>query len=391
MNRRKCRLMPEKIFFIIAGINVLIMLVLLLESHGAKIQLMTYGESLFCDFWLHINALLEYESIYLYSYALYPPFAYLLLLPFSKCVEFIEVPAGNSGFGILILIIFLFIFWTMFVLCVHKAYKPVSAIYQNVLPFIFLFSYPFWGCAFERGNPVIYAMIFLMIGLLLRNSNNKLAKQIGLLCVAISAAIKIYPALFGLLWLAEKRYKEAVTLVIYGVICFFLPFCFFDGFRGIENFVRNFIIYMEKDVYSQTSILGNCVLLFGKDTGVLVGKIIVFIWVLWVVYYVFSEGVTWRSLAMLTSTQTIVIAESYVYTYVFIAIPCIYFLNEVNRKKHASRMDYVYAILFAFVFTLPPLVNIPCGVLIGIYFSWIAILLLISAEKVRRIVFQSKS
>ena len=38
-------------------------------------------------------------------------------------------------------------------------------------------------------------------------------------------------------------------------------------------------------------------------------------------------GGGWKTIALLTSTHTILLAESYVYTYVFIAIPCVLFLN----------------------------------------------------------------
>lgn len=386
LNMRKQYITPENLFFLVSFFGIVIMGVLMFLSGGEVMYSMGYGESLFCDFWGHMHRILDSGSLYgnqADADAIFPPLAYCFLFLFSKCVEHRagQTDIAITGYGILVYAIYLLIFMTAFVQIIHYGYKTDKKALKVILPFIFLFSYPFWGCAFERGNPVIYAMLFLYMGIVLRNHSNKVMREISLICVAISAGFKIYPALFGLLWLAEKRYKEAARLLIYGVIAFFLPFIFFGGIQGILEYIGTFTRYIGKDIYSQTSILGNCITIFG-EYGKVIGKIVIFAWTVWVVFYIFSEGVTWKSIALLTSTQTIIIAESYVYTYVFIVIPCIYFLNSLHGRGREKKINYIYAVLFAFVFTIPPLVNIQSGVLIGIYVSWISILLLISLEKI---------
>ena len=92
-----------------------------------------------------------------------------------------------------------------------------------------------------------------------------------------------------------------------------------------------------------------------------------------------------KTIALLTSTHTILLAESYVYTYVFIAIPCVLFFFVLNKQEKYRTMDYVYAVLFAGVFTIPPFVNIQSGVLVGIYVCWIGMLVLISLEEIVKI------
>lgn len=386
LKKENRRFTPEVLFFVVAFIGIAIMLMLLFVSDGKAMLTMGYGESMFCDFWAHIHKLFNYDSLYgnlADADAIFPPLAYCFLNLFARCMQY-DVSGFNismTGYGVLILIMYMLIFMTTFVQILNYDYKTNKKVLKIIAPFIFLFSYPFWGCAFERGNPVIYAMLFLYMGIVLRNHSNKVMREISLICVAISAGFKIYPALFGLLWLAEKRYKEAARLLIYGVIAFFLPFIFFGGIQGILEYIGTFTRYIGKDIYSQTSILGNCITIFG-EYGKVIGKIVIFAWIVWVVFYIFSEGVTWKSIALLTSTQTIIIAESYVYTYVFIVIPCIYFLNSLHERGRENKINYIYAVLFAFVFTIPPLVNIQSGVLIGIYVSWISILLLISLEKI---------
>ncbi len=95
---------------------------------------------------------------------------------------------------------------------------------ESALTAIFFFACLVWGFAFERGNLVLYAMVFLMIGLALRDSSNKAFRELSLVMVAVSAGFKLYPALFGFLWIAEKRYKEAARLVVYGLASFLSHF-----------------------------------------------------------------------------------------------------------------------------------------------------------------------
>lgn len=345
---------------------------------------MGYGEGDFCDFWAHINRILQGSDFYANTSdadAIFPPLAYTFLSIFANILSFrvsSDVSLYQTGYGMLIFLMYIIVFVAAFIQTVHYAYKD-KAQYRVLLCFVFLLSYPFWGCAFERGNPVIYAMLFLLMGIAFRESSNKVLRELALICIAISAGFKIYPAIFGILYIAEKRYKEAIRLVVYGILFFFVPFLWYGDFI---SYVGMFLRYTGKSVYSKTSIIGNCVMILGNQQGVIVGRILTIIWIGWVMFFVFTEKCSWKRIAMLTSTQTILLAESYVYTYVFISIPLIMFLNYLNEKQSNKLIDYVDAVLFALVFTCPPLINIQSGVLVGIYFAWLAMLFRLSAEKI---------
>ena len=41
---------------------------------------------------------------------------------------------------------------------------------------------------------------------------------------ALAAGLKLYPAIFGLLLLFDKKYKEAIRLVVYGILAVVIPF-----------------------------------------------------------------------------------------------------------------------------------------------------------------------
>lgn len=383
------RLTPEKAFFILSLLNISIMIILIMCSGGQAIIRMGYGESNFGDFWAHIRRLLNGNDIYgTEADAIYPPlvslFMKLFAIPLSHKIDaegvYNMAAIRSSGFGGLILVLYFTLFFIMFASILSIAYKTNSNLKKNAMMGILLFSYPFWGCAFERGNPVLFAMLFLWGGIVLKDSDSKFLKELALIFVAISAGFKLYPALFGFIWLAEKRYKEAVRLIVYGLIAFFVPFLFLGSFK---SYLDTFALYLDKRVYSQTSVWGNIFLVFGNNTfSQIICRIIIAAIIIWAIICLYTDGVNWKTITLLTATQTIIIPQSYVYTYVFIVIPLILFMNEGSTRK----IDYIYAILFSLVFTIPPFLKIQSAVLIGIYISWIVLLLLVTIEEIRLIV-----
>ena len=78
-------------------------------------------------------------------------------------------------------------------------------------------SYPVMFCL-ERGNILILSVVFAMFFIFFKDSDNKFIKELSYISLAMSAGIKIYPAVFGLTLIIEKKYKEALRLLFYGFI-----------------------------------------------------------------------------------------------------------------------------------------------------------------------------
>lgn len=376
----KSRKTVENIFFGLAVLNILVMYIILLTSKGKFVFALTYDESNFCDFWNHIRRLLFSDHIYTTDAdAIFPPLAYLFLKLFAYPLRF-KADMGedlytisHSGYGILLVVMYMLLFAWLLIIAVHISYKTGTFFTKSVLTGILIFSYSIWGFAFERGNMVLYAMIFLMLGLALRDSSNKLLRELSLIFIAISAGFKLYPAIFGFLWITEKRYKEAARLILYGIICFFLPFLFVDSFK---NYLHTFTQYLDKRTYSHASIWGFVINTFGdnKYTQLLCRGFVIAI-IVWALFLLFADGINWKTITFLMATQTTIIPEQYVYTYVFIIIPLIYFLNESGYRKS----DYIYAVLFAALFTMPPILGGRGRLMVWI---WAIMLVMVSVDEV---------
>lgn len=147
-------------------------------------------------------------------------------------------------------------------------------------------------------------LILLMYACAWMDSEKKAEKEAALILIAFAAGLKLYPAIWGVFYLAEKRYKEAIRLIIYGILLFFLPFIFFQGVDGF------WICFLNKK--------------------------------------------SWQTIALLTSLMIIFVAASGTYCLVYWVIPFLCFMNDLYQRREYRKLDYVYAVLFALVFAAYP-------------------------------------
>lgn len=86
-------------------------------------------------------------------------------------------------------------------------------------------------------------MIGTLVFFVTKDSEKRWVREIGYLCLAFAAALKVYPAIFGFVLIKEKKYKEAFRLAIYGIAVFIISFLLFceEGIAGIPLFLGNLL------------------------------------------------------------------------------------------------------------------------------------------------------
>lgn len=77
--------------------------------------------------------------------------------------------------------------------------------------------------AFQRLNITLMAFSFLLIYLLYYSSENKLIKELSLVSLAIAANLKLFPAIFGIILIKNKKWKDAIRTFLYGICLFIMP------------------------------------------------------------------------------------------------------------------------------------------------------------------------
>ncbi len=196
--------------------------------------------------------------------------------------------------------------------------------------------------AVERGNIILISLLLALFFMAFHDSENKAVKELALIALAVSAGLKLYPAVLGMVLIKERRWKDAVRTVIYGVICFIVPFFVFEGTEAIPIFFKGLFSF-SNNTDAQFGLYGiiHFVLLRLKDFfGIdLVNVSVVYtvcrIVALFGMLYVFmtekKKSREWLALILIL----IYFQESVSYTLCFFIIPFIAYLQE-NKKITAD-------------------------------------------------------
>lgn len=380
MNKKM--LTPIRYVYLLFTIGISALILSLIFSKGNFLENIVYTFSYFADFFDHVRRFyLGLNNVYFEGmHASFPPLAYCIYYLIS-CILYknnVKNPYSlqTSPSGVLIVSITIAILAVFFVFATLKFYEDSNISKKKLMSIMLLLSYPFW-LAIERGNMSLLVLIILMYAFAMKNSEKKVERELAILLFAIAFGLKLYPAIFGVIYLSEKRYKEALRLTVYGLLFFFVPFIFFQGTVGFLAFYRNITaVGSGATGVTITGICGRISTAFGMSLtlGHQFGKILSFIYFIIVVLICSFKRTCWKNIALLTSLMIIFVPASGTYCLVYWTIPFIYFMNEMNRKKNYCKMDYLYATLFSLVFISYPIQALGSS---GMLYIFLYILLLI--------------
>ena len=178
-----------------------------------------------------------------YEQGCFPPLVYLGYYAIFKLIFRQENPMYRfSDLESLDYLYFMIVYYSIFVALL--LYVGISLWgrdrLKNLLIFVCLMiSVPFYVGGVAVANSTLIVMALLLMALKLRESDSPWQREAALVIIAVCAGIKIYPAVFGLLYLLDKRFKEAIRLTIYGIVLFFAPFSIFGGVKGFMYWLEN--------------------------------------------------------------------------------------------------------------------------------------------------------
>lgn len=106
----------------------------------------------------------------------------------------------------------------------------------------------------QRGNIALIALVFLSAFFFMKDSLDKKKRHLSSVMLALAANVKFYPAVYGLIYFKEKKYKEAILAFIYGIafFSFLIPF----QYGTLKVFADEVDARMIAGTYSQQGILG---------------------------------------------------------------------------------------------------------------------------------------
>ena len=335
-------------------------LFLLCSSHAEQQYTMFFGGpgsgNSFMDFFNVVKYVstrdpYHFTELYGLSEKAYPPLAYLILYPFSCLLDYRTIaPVAAKGTQMGIMSLFFFIGVSVLIcafLLFH--YKTGSGLTKAATVFA-LFSSGTFLFAVERANMILLTAGLLAAFLFWYKSDSRMLREFAYIALACAAALKVYPAIFGLLLLKDRRWIDAVRAAIYGVLAFFIPFFFFTG--GRYNF-NQLLINVQLNTEAYRFLAPNY--RFGwlayylwthtdfpdYQSWINLGNVMM---VLAIVFFIAMKS-HWKAIMLLTCVIIATPVNSAYYCGLYIFIPIIFFLNE---KKH-SFFDWIYILLFVVI------------------------------------------
>lgn len=295
----------------------------------------------------------------------YFPAIYLLVHPFAH-FAFIEphlVSLASKGSLIAFLAIFVvFTVWYTW-LNVRSATNPMETI-QRVIVFTVM-SYPTLF-TFQTGNFEAYIFICLALFLYLYQR-----KQFALstLPLAFAIASKLFPAVFLVLLIADKRFKETLYVVIGVVVFTLLPLYIFEGGLRTSNlgaFLHNLResqkMYFDLMVVSTAgnhfggSLYNTFRIVFGEGVLPIATHIksyaVLALGILLLVsaYVVLVEKAMWKRVTLIVICMCLLPYTSTDYKLMHFYLPAWLFINQPDDASATKRSNLLYSIGFAILF-----------------------------------------
>ena len=181
-----------------------------------------------------------------YADANYPPLVFLLF----KVLYHIVIPGDISNLpnprgeafemrsympSMLMMLLMYLACSLVIALCIRKMMRDQCSGANDLFVVSVFVSGPF-VFLLERGNVLLITFSLVMLFFTFQDSEKRWQRVLGYMSLAAAASMKLYPAVFAILLLKEKRYRSFWLTVVLGVTLFVLPFFFFEGVSSISAF-----------------------------------------------------------------------------------------------------------------------------------------------------------
>ncbi len=317
----------------------------------------------FTDHFRHIAFASDRLNFYFNTYdATFPAFAYILYY-LLVLIDPPSVPwdvngwkdARDYGFNLLAYIMLTLILVLVFKLLIDKCLPEEGATRTTLFAAALILSAPFMSGAIERGNISFLTAVMVLAALYLKDKDSPVCREAALILIAFAAGLKIYPAIAGFIYIKEKRWKEGVRLLIYGLTVFLVPFAFVGGIPALIRYLQ-VLFFFENQGYCSWTNIRNFLLSISDVLGqyensayfVKYFKIAENLYLIFCLVSLFRTKEKWKYALYTAGVMALYVPYSYRYVSVYMSIPLVMYLMEKPEDQ-----KNIYCILFALIFTVP--------------------------------------
>lgn len=324
-----------------------------------KVLIFQDGRDLFADFF-NVLRYMSDEAGFYYSQLNASdghsgfPISLAPMYPFAQLVDYSNMTlqdcwASHSAMlsCVVFLVTVLFFFWDSLNRVCQKYGVSRWNLVILLCSSVFIFSV-------ERANVIFIGAALINYYLVYYDHRDRTWRYLALTCLCLAAALKGFPALFGLLLLKERRYRDIAFCVILTLLLVFVPFLFLEhGLDTIPQMVRNTAINSATYLHSLNCLWGfhrviHMACLIGHvpeaaiDTIIAVARMVAAVLVLLTIGLVLLEDRLSRQLLLIACAILLYPVNSGFYCGLyFFPVILIFF----SRGETTRRSDYVILLL----------------------------------------------
>lgn len=355
-------------FYWAFGASIILFLLLILfgdisnQQHVIAPSLKRLQTDFFCVL-RYISERDPYNSpIYGFEEKPYFPIAYLLMYPFTLFFDYrntseidclyLTIPRIEAAIFALVSIIM----WVHSMALLCKKYSTSKwFILLSLFSSCFLFS-------MVRGSYVTISTACIMYFLYYYDSHDKKAIIISVLAISFASLLKVYPAVFALLWFNKEDYKKIFQIAIVCLIVGILPFFFFKGgLDNIEYMLRNITLQGTKfQALFRPDRMGiislavqfNTFTHIQSDLIILLAKIFNYILLLVSIVLIFITRSKWHQLLLMAGISAVFPVSGFLYNFTLLIPVFVMILGSYYKEISPMQLK---TILFLFFLSMVPI------------------------------------
>lgn len=238
--------------------------------------------------------------------------------------------------------------------------------WENKRQFVYLYlAFIFGGfiaVGIFRGTNVFISMLMIVLYVLWKDSDKKWQKELALVALALSGALKLYPLIFGVLLLRQNRWFESFRVAVYFALFALLPFLIYEQpVATFKMYISNLFTFAfgEGRIGDSMNLSAQSLVLwfFGKfglaDNGFIKAlgtAVMLFVFVASIFVAIRTKS-KYVAVTVTCLGLILVPSVSYYYTVSFLMIAVVMLIDEYkNLSKKQLRL---HLIMYAFIGFLP--------------------------------------
>lgn len=293
----------------------------------------------------------SYSQMNLYG-SEYPPIALICYRLFKR---FSILDLENDGKAIrYALTLFFLIAFSGIIVFIRKILEKKEVVHSDAMAICLLMSGPLLF-AMERGNLIVYALLFTLIFIYYQESEKQYQRYFADFSLALAANLKFYPAIFGLVLIKKKQWKEAFVALTSGIMIYFLPALILKDISVLQFYKTFTGIEVSGDSLNSTLALKYaCIRGLGKygvnDTILkLFGNIAVILFLIVSIWVFFKAREQEQEYLMLTMIMIYIPGISFWYVVAFLIVPFLFY--DFKARDITSNVKLIiYMSILYFVF-----------------------------------------